>query len=240
MKLITIALKTILASVGALAISQAAFASNHTDAMLAKLKETYPNIAFTEVNETPVPGIYEAIFGKDMLYVEASGTYFFPTMVNMKTRENLGEDRRAVLNKIEFKDLPLADAIKTVQGNGKRQMAVFADANCGYCKKLEAELAGIPDVTVYTFALGILGASSTAKANAVNCSTGNKSKLWASMLLTNVQPATKECSNGITERNAALFKELGFQGTPSIIFANGAVLKGYADVARIEQMLNAK
>jgi thiol:disulfide interchange protein DsbC len=240
MKHFNSAFKTILAGIGALIVAQAAFASPQTDAMLDKLKKTYPNIPFTEVNETPVSGIFEAVFGKDMLYVEATGTYFFPTMVNMKTKENLGEERRAVLNKIDFKELPLADAIKVVHGNGKRQMAVFADANCGYCKKLENVLAGMTDVTVYTFAIGILGPDSTAKANAVNCSTGDKGKLWTSMVMGGAKPVVNNCSNGITERNAALFKELGFQGTPSIIFGNGAVLKGYAEAPRIEQMLNAK
>lgn len=224
----------------ALTAAQFTYASPATDAMLAKLKKTYPNIAFTEVNETPVDGIYEAVFGKDMLFVEASGTYFFPTMVNMATKKNLGDERRAELNKINFADLPFQDAVKTVHGTGKRKLAVFADPNCGYCKKLDGVLAGMKDVTIYTFALGILGPDSVSKATSVNCATGDKAKLWRSMMLEGGTPVEKVCNNGMTERNLELFKRYGFQGTPAIVLETGVSIKGYAEVARIEELMAKK
>jgi thiol:disulfide interchange protein DsbC len=211
-----------------------------TDDLLAKLKRTYPNIPFTQVNETPAPGIYEAMFGKDILYVESTGTYFFPTMVNMITKVNLGEARRDELNKVEFADLPLNDAIKTVQGSGQRKIAVFADPNCGYCKKLEANLTSLKDVTIYTFPVGILGPDSTAKTNALACATGDKSKLWHAMLIEGARPVDKTCSDASPARNLELFKRLGFQGTPSVVFQNGATLKGYAENARFEELMAAK
>ena len=208
--------------------------------LLDKLKHTYPNIAFSQVNETPVPGIYEALFGKDILYVEASGTYFFPTMVNMVTKVNLGEDRRADLNKIDFSELPLADAIKTTHGNGQRKIAVFADPNCGYCKKLEMNMAGLDDVTIYTFAVGILGADSVKKAMSLSCASGDKAKLWHSVLVEGAKPVDKTCANAASERNLELFKRFGFQGTPGIVFESGAVLKGYAENIKLEELMAKK
>lgn len=232
--------KSAIAGLGLIAVSSAVWASPATDALLDKIKKTYPHIGFSQVNETPAPGIYEAIFGTDMLYVDSSGTYFFPTMVNMVTRVNLGDERRAELNKVVFSDLPLNDAIKTVHGSGKHKIAVFADPNCGYCKKLESNLAQMKDVTVYTFAVGILGPDSTAKANAINCASGDKSKLWSAVLTEGARPVEKTCNNGISERNLALFKKFGLQGTPGIIFQNGTVLKGYAENKRIEEAMAKK
>ena len=214
--------------------------ASQSNELLDKLKRTYPNIAFTQVNETPVPGIYEAMFGKEILYVESSGTYFFPTMMNMVTKVNLGDVRREELNRVDFSDLPLNDAIKTVHGTGQRKIAVFSDPNCGYCKKLEANLVSLKDVTIYTFPVGILGADSISKAQSVVCATGDKSKLWRAMLTEGAKPVEKVCSNESPARNLELFKRLGFQGTPSVVFQSGATLKGYAENPRFEELMVAK
>jgi thiol:disulfide interchange protein DsbC len=233
-------IKTTLTGLIVMTLANALWATPASDAMLDKLKKTYPNIPFAQVHETPAPGIFEAVFGNDLLYVEASGTYFFPTMVNMVTKENLGESRREELNKIDFSALPLKDAIKTVIGNGKGKIAVFADPNCGYCHKLEQNLSQLKDVTVYTFAIGILGPASVAKSTSINCASGDKGKLWHAVLLEGAKPVEKACNNGITERNLELFKRLGFQGTPAIVFSNGSTVKGYAETKRIEELMAKK
>ena len=234
--------KSVLLAIVALAAAHGALASPTTDALLDKLKKTYPNIAFDHVNETPAAGIYEAVFGKDLLYVEGSGTYFFPTMVNMVTKTNLGDDRRDELNKINFTELPLKDAIKVVHGDGSRKMAVFADPNCGYCKKLETNLDTLKNVTIYTFVLGILGPDSMTKANSINAATGDKAKLWHSVMTEGARLVEKTGTVGAatTDKNLALFKKYNFQGTPAIIFQNGMTLKGYAENSRIEELLAKK
>jgi len=235
-------IKTIIVSLAAATLSQTALAGPAADALLEKIKKTYPNIPFSAVNETPAPGVYEAVFGKDMLYVDATGTYFFPTMVNMVTRQNLGEERRAELNKIDFSELPLKTAVKTVQGNGKRKIVVFADPNCGYCKKLEANLVNLKDVTIYTYPLGILGADSMNKANAINSLTADKAKVWQAMMIDGAKPVLNSTKEGIeaSAKHLELFKKYGFNGTPAVIFESGHTLKGYAENARIEELMAKK
>jgi thiol:disulfide interchange protein DsbC len=240
MKHAQIFLRTALGLIASLVMAQAAIASTAADALLEKLKRTYPNIGFTKVNETPATGIYEAVFDKELLYVEASGTYFFPTMVNMITQRNLGEDRRAALARIDFSSLPLQEAIKMVKGNGKRKMVVFADPNCGYCKRLESNLAKLQDVTVYTFPVAILGPDSVSKVNAVSCARGDRFKMWAAMMTEGARPVAKDCTSPQPEKNLAMFKRHGFQGAPAIIFESGMALKGYAENDRIEEMLAKK
>jgi thiol:disulfide interchange protein DsbC len=224
-------------ALGALTVS----AQNVRENLLDKLRKTYPNIPFSSVNETPAAGVYEAVFGNDVLYVDASGVYFFPTMVNMLTKTNIGDERRDDLNRVNFDELPLKDAVKVVHGNGSRVMAVFADPNCGYCKKLESVLAGIKDVTIYTFPVGILGPDSVAKVNAIN-SSSDKTRLWQAVMNEGGRPVLTSTAAGVatTDRNMGLFKRLGFQGTPAVVFLSGASLKGYAEADRIEAMLAKK
>ncbi len=229
----------ILLAILGLALSAKSFATPATD-LLEKIKKTYPNIPFTQVVDTPAAGIYEATFGKDVIYVDASGTYFMPTIVNMITKQNIGEDRRAELNKVAFSDLPLKDAFKTVNGNGSREMVVFADPNCSYCKKLEESLVNTKNATIYTFAVGILGENSVKKANSIACADGDKGKLWKSVMIEGKNVADKTCSDSPIERNLALFQRLGFQGTPGIVFKNGTVVKGYIEAPKIEELLAKK
>ena len=58
---------------------------------------------------------------------------------------------------VDLAKLPLADAIKTVLGNGERKLYVFSDPGCAYCRRLEAELAKLKDTTIYTFVVAFQG-----------------------------------------------------------------------------------
>jgi thioredoxin-related protein len=52
---------------------------------------------------------------------------------------------------VNVRDLPLQDAIKTIQGNGKRTVYVVTDPDCRYCRQLDSELTQIKNVTIYRF-----------------------------------------------------------------------------------------
>jgi len=237
--LINMKISRILAALSLAFIASQSMATPASD-LLEKLKKTYPNIPFSTIAETPVPGIYEVDFGKDMLYVEPSGTYFFPTMVNMRTRENLGDQRRAEINKVNFSDLPLSDAIKIVQGTGERQIAVFSDPNCSYCKKLEKVLADTKDVTVHVFPVAILSQDSTKKVKSLSCAKDDKAKLWRSMMVDGLTIPDATCDESTASRNLALFQKLGLQGTPGIILQNGLVIKGFVEQPKLDELLAKK
>ncbi|MFD2270671.1 thioredoxin fold domain-containing protein [Undibacterium arcticum] len=56
-------------------------------------------------------------------------------VIDTTTYKDLTQARVDEIATINFAELPLDAAIKTVKGNGKRVMAVFEDPNCPYCKK---------------------------------------------------------------------------------------------------------
>lgn len=214
--------------------------ANEAAAMLEKIKKNYPAIPFTSVTATPAPGIFEVTMDKDVVYVDSTGVYFFPTMVDMRTRQNFGEERKAELNKIDFEKLPFADSIKMVNGQGTRKIAVFSDPNCSFCQRLERNLQSLPDTTIFIFPVAILGPDSMTKTTSVMCSTGDKAKIWKGMMIDNLRPATRTCDNGAVQRNNALFTQNNMQGTPAIVFESGVVSRGYVENARIEELLAKK
>jgi thiol:disulfide interchange protein DsbC len=136
---------------------------------------------------------------------------------------------------VAFDQLPLADAIKTVRGNGKRKVAVFSDPSCSFCKRLEPELAGLDHITVYTFLLPFQGA---ARPLAIWCAA-DREQAWQRFMLqsdTSLLNPDASCDHPL-ERNLTLARRLGVQGTPTLIWADGSRTDGYVERAVLEARL---
>lgn len=186
---------------------------------------------------TPMAGLYEVTIGKDIVYTDASARYLIQgEVVDLKTGTNLTEQRSNDLNRIRWADLPLNDAIKVVRGKGTRQVAVFADPNCGFCKRLEKGFQRLDNVTIYTFIVPMLSADSLTKSQQIWCSS-DKVKAWNDWMINNQAPTGKgDCVNPL-ERNTALARKLGVTGTPAMFFTDGSRLNGAVPNAQIEKKL---
>lgn len=191
-----------------------------------------------EVRRTPVAGIYEVRIGNDLLYVDGQGQYMFldGSMIDMKSQRNLTQERTDELLAVDFDTLPLDLAIKQVNGNGKRVVAVFEDPNCGYCKRLRADLVKLDDLTIYTFPMAFLAPDSETKARKALCAA-DQGRAWNDLLLNNrVAGNTGTCDTSL-ERVKELARKLGITGTPVLFFANGKRMQGYAPPERFNRML---
>lgn len=191
-----------------------------------------------DVRKTPLPGIYEVRIGNDLLYVDERGQYLFyeGDLIEMKTQRNLTRERVEELLAIDFNTLPLQLAIKQVSGNGKRVVAVFEDPNCGYCKRLRADLVKLDDVTIYTFPMAFLAADSESKARKALCAA-DKARAWNDLLLNNHVPGNAGTCDTPLAQVRDLAHKLGITGTPVLFFANGKRLQGYAPPERFNRML---
>ena len=191
----------------------------------------------TAVRSTPISGLYEVAIGSDVVYADASARYLIQgEVIDLKTGVNLTEQRSHDLNRIKWSELPLNDAIKVVRGKGTRQIAVFADPNCGFCKKLEKTFQQLDNVTIYTFLVPLLSQDSAVKSKQIWCSS-DKVKSWNAWMLDNQTPSGQgDCATPL-ERNTALARKLGVTGTPAMFFADGSRISGAAPLANIEKKL---
>jgi thiol:disulfide interchange protein DsbC len=161
-------------------------------------------------------------------------------LVDTKTGANLTEDRIAKLTAIDFASLPLKDAIVFKQGTGARKLVVFADPNCGYCKKFERELAQVADVTVYTFLYPILGGDSPEKSRDIWCAKDN-TKAWRDWMVEGAAPAKSigQCDVAALQRNALMGRKHKVMGTPALVFEDGKRVPGAMAPEQIEKQLVA-
>jgi thiol:disulfide interchange protein DsbC len=191
-----------------------------------------------EVRRTPVPGMYEARIGNELLYIDEKGQYLFweGDLIDLKAQRNLTQERVEELMAIRFEDLPLDLAVKQVTGKGTRRIAVFEDPNCGFCKRLRADLVKLDDITIYTFPMAFLAADSDSKARKALCAA-DPVKAWNELLLSNRLPDNAgTCSTSI-EKVRDLAQKLGITGTPVVFFENGKRLSGYEPPERFNQRL---
>ncbi|WP_434058410.1 DsbC family protein [Acinetobacter towneri] len=199
------------------------------------VKQQHPQLKLDNIQATEMKGIYSASMDGQVVYLNEDAQHILAgSMIRLKDQHNLTKDLLIQQNSVDWKKLPLQDAIKSVRGTGKRQIAIFSDPNCPYCKQLEAELKKLDNITIYTFILP-LKAQSVAPSKQVYCEK-NPALAWDN-LITKAQLPTSQssCANPV-ERNIVLAHRLGVNGTPAIIFSNGFKVMGAYPAAQIEQI----
>ena len=217
-------------------------AMGETEIKIKQLLESRlrPGTKVDGVVKTPYMGLYEARIGAELIYTDAKVDFLFAgNVLDAKTMDNLTEERVNQLSAIKWEELPLANAIKQVNGNGKRQVAYFADPNCGYCKRFEQQaLAQLKDTTVHIFLYPILSPDSTVKAKSVWCSK-DKLKTWNDWMLKGQSPtASGTCDNPI-DANRALGERMNVRATPTVFLVNGQKVPGAIAHEQLEKLVAA-
>jgi thiol:disulfide interchange protein DsbC len=203
------------------------------------VEERFPGVQVRHIAKAPFLGLYEAMFDDQMVYVDPKAAYIFVGNVyDTKTKVNLTERKARELNRIAWSTLPLDLAIKKVKGNGSRRLAVFSDADCPFCQRLEETLKGIDDVTVYTFLYPIdqLHPDAARKSKLIWCAP-DKVKAWDEFFVSGKLPDNKgECDNPIAA-TAALGQKLRVTATPTLVFADGSIVPGALPAQGLEAEL---
>lgn len=237
---------TIIALVSAVLVGATTAACAQTPAptpeqrLATTLRQLYPATTFTRVQSTPIPGLYEIALGNSIAYAGEDGRYFvFGHLYDLQTQRDLTVANAPPPARVDFASLPLADAIKTVRGDGRRVLAVFSDPDCPYCRELEPQLAALDNVTIYTFLLPLasLHPQATRKAIAVWCAK-DRARAWRAVVLERKTLPAKTCAHPI-ERNLALAAKLEVRGTPTLIAGDGRMSAGAMPAAQLSAWLDA-
>lgn len=216
-------------------------AQAHEATIRTHLSQRLPNLPpIDEVAPTPMPGLWEVRIGHELFYTDPQGNFLIEgQLIDTRERRNLTEERVANLTRIEFASLPLKDAIVWKSGNGRRKIAVFADPNCGFCKRFERDLQAVKDVTVYTFLYPVpIGPDSEAKSRNIWCAK-DRLQAWRDWMLNGVPPgaAPQDCDASAVTRTVAMARKYRVTGTPALVFEDGTRIPGALNTRQIEQVL---
>ena len=202
------------------------------------LPERLPNLPnIDEISKTPMPGLFEVRIGSDVFYTDAQANFILQgSLFDVRQRRNLTEERAEKLSAIPFEQLPLKNAFTQVHGNGKRKLVVFADPNCGFCKRFEKDLQKLDNVTIQHVLYPILGEDSKTKSKNIWCAK-DKAKVWNDWMINGVTPPAANCDTAAIEANVDFGKKNRITGTPTLFFADGSRVVGAVPLAQIEAQL---
>jgi thiol:disulfide interchange protein DsbC len=200
------------------------------------LEAKFPGAPIRNVSRSPYFGLFEAQLDDRMLYTDGKVNYVIVGSVyDTATRTNLTEQRMRRMNRVAWDSLPLELAIKKVKGDGSRKLAIFSDADCPYCKRLETEMKGLDNVTIYTFLFPIdqLHPDSARKSAMIWCSP-DRVKAWDEWFDAGKLPDNKgDCVTPIAQ-TAVLGQKYNVNATPTLVFADGSITPGALPLERIE------
>jgi len=200
------------------------------------LEQKFQGATVGSVTKSPYFGLYEVLFDDQLVYTDAKVSYVLVGNVyDAATKQNLTEAKLRELSRVVFDSLPLDLAIRKVKGNGARRLAIFSDADCPFCARLEKELKSIDNVTIYTFLYPIdqLHPDAARKSRIIWCAP-DRTKAWDAFFESGALPKNNgDCDNPVATI-AQLGKKMRVTATPTLVFADGTVIPGALPAQQIE------
>ncbi len=206
------------------------------------LAQVLPNTAPDSIAATPVPGLYEVMFGPRLVYISEDGRYLLQgSLIDLETRQDLTEPRLAAAKLKAIEAVGEANMLVYAPEKPKHVITVFTDIDCGFCRKLHAELdqylaQGI-EIRYLLYPRAGENSESYQKAVSVWCADDRRSALTAAKQGQEVPPRT--CANPVLE-HMALGRLIGLQGTPALVLDDGEVVPGYVPADKLRQMLDQR
>lgn len=210
------------------------------------LAELMPQGQAESIKPTAFPGMYEAIFGPQIIYISADGRYMFEgDLYDLKNRVNLTETKRNVGRAKIVRDMdeknmivfsPEADKLKYT-------ITAFTDIDCGYCRKMHKQIKEYNALGIamryMAYPRSGVDTPSYFKAVSVWCADDKQAAMTKAKSGENLPKV--ECDNPIKDHMEAA-KLVGVTGTPTMVLENGRVIPGYVEPKRLikilEQMKN--
>lgn len=195
------------------------------------LKQQFPDLTIDEVSPSPVKGLYQVAAGSTVIYITGDGHYAFNgDIIDLAhSQSNLTEDFRKQARLKGLKSLGQENMIIFSPKNPKYTVSVFTDVDCGYCRKMQSEMAKINSlgIAIRYLAFPRSGPNTPTfeKMVSIWCS---KDKNRAISLAQQDKPIeTTMCPNNNVMKEFQFGISIGVAGTPTLIFEDGTLVPGY-------------
>lgn len=229
--------------VGLMMVVFTACADSATDSVRKAVQTVIPKgTQIDSVRPSPVPGMYEVVYGTEVMYVSADGRYVISgDLADLTTRTNLTEQvrskgRQKILGQLKDEDLIVFNPKKT-----DYTVTVFTDIDCGYCTKLHNEmhlyLAKGIKVRYAAFPRTGPNTSSFSKAVAVWCAKDRPDAITRAYAGKVVD--AKPCNSPVAKQYKMAI-DLNLSGTPAIVLQSGEILPGYLPADMLRKKLDNK
>jgi thiol:disulfide interchange protein DsbC len=225
-----------------LTVMQSTWGKDKFELVEERIRTLAPSAQSIAVAETPVAGILQVQVGGDIVYASDDGKFLLQgRLIDMETREDLTEAAKAGIRKDILDHIDTSRQITFAPGKPVHDLTVFTDIDCGYCRKLHAQISEYNEqgiaIHYMAFPRAGVGSASYDKAVSVWCAKDQRSALTAAKAGQDPEPL--QCDNPVAEQYQ-LGIELGVTGTPALLTGDGKLIPGYVPPemlrARLDQM----
>lgn len=227
-------------------VEDASVQETSVDARHAKVTEAFqvrlPNVPIDSISDAAMPGLYEVVTDSQVIYVNETVTLLFQgEMIDLDRGVNLTETRQSGIHMGLINDLG-EDKMLVYKSKtpSDRTVTVFTDINCGYCRKLHAEIdtlleAGV-NVRYLMFPRAGLESESRVALESVWCSDDPQTAMTDAKSGIPISPIS--CDTPV-EEHYKLAEQVGLRGTPLIYLDNGTSIPGYREAKVLVEMINS-
>lgn len=228
-----------------LAAPVVALAQDDYSAVENRIRELAPNAESIAISETPIEGLLMVQVGGDIAYATSDGQYLIQgRVVNLDTHEDMTEVAKSRVRKELLDGIDTSKQITFSPENPAYDLTVFTDIDCGYCRKLHAQVKEYNDngiaIHYMAFPRAGIGSRSYEKAVSVWCAADQQTALTQAKQ--GADPDPEQCDNPVAEQYQ-LGVALGVTGTPALLTDDGTLIPGYVPPeqlrARLDKMAQA-
>jgi thiol:disulfide interchange protein DsbC len=227
------------------ATPEAVVRANPEEAIRTRIKAAMPEAEVVSISPSPVNGLFHVnLRNYEPVLMSADGRYLIQgemleirgsKFVNVEDQYLAGERKKA-LAALKSADMVIFPA----KGKAKAFVYVFTDVDCGYCRKLHAEMDEINKrgIEVRYLAFPRSGSDSpiAAKLNSVWCAKDRRAAMTQAKRGVALPPAPAVCKSPV-KAQYQMGGELGVRGTPAIFDKDGAQLGGYMPAGELAKSL---
>jgi len=215
------------------------------------LQELMPGAKPDKIKPTPIPGLYEAVYGTQVIYMTSDGRYMIEGDVyDVQKRVNLTEAVRTSGRAKALASLDMEQLIvfRPRDKETKFVITAFTDIDCGYCRKLHADIKAYNDLGIEVryaaFPRSGLQTPSYFKAVSVWCAKDRNKAMTFAKGGANLEQLekleqvadNKPCKDAITKQ-LNIARDVGVTGTPSLFTESGQSIPGYVPADRLLKIL---
>ncbi len=224
-------------------ISASSYAGSpdQAEAIKAKLMESFPTHTPDSVSKSPVKGLYEAVYGTQIIYVTDDARYVIQGgIIDLEDdNNNITEASENRARKKYIAQVDQQEPITFGPKNPRHIITVFTDIDCGYCRKLHSEIDQYAEngiqINYLLFPRNGISSPSYTKAVSVWCSEDRADALTRAK--NGEELPAESCDNPIADQ-FELGKKIGVTGTPAILTADGTLMPGYMPAKQLAKRLD--
>ena len=222
-----------------LAVSAPAMADEDYSAVEERIRAMAPNASSIAISETPIEGVLMVQVSGDIVYATADGKYLIQgRVIDMETREDITEGAKSEIRKELMVDIDQESQIVFAPEEPSYELTVFTDIDCGYCRKLHAQVPEYNEngisIRYMAFPRAGIGSRSYEKAVTVWCADDPQQAMTDAKAGEEMEPV--QCTNPVAEQYQ-LGQAMGVSGTPALLTADGQLIPGYVPPSQLRERL---